>query len=80
MKRLRLGVFFDGTGNNKYVDEPGHETNVVRLLNPYKDTTDDLIVRDKLYLIGVGAGGPPVKTDVQVYGEAVVVTETPVGR
>jgi hypothetical protein len=62
MKRLRLGVFFDGTGNNKYNDQPtGHHTNVVRLLDPYKDTSDDLIIRDKFYLIGVGAGGPPQK-------------------
>jgi len=60
MKRLRLGVFFDGTGNNKYEAEPkGTETNVVRLFNPYRETSDDQIIRDKLYLIGVGAGSAP---------------------
>ena len=56
MKRLRLGVFFDGTGNNRFRDEAlGRETNVVRLWRLYKDTDDDFAVRKKYYLIGVGA-------------------------
>jgi hypothetical protein len=62
MKELRLGVFFDGTGNNKYVDlTDGHETNVVRLFIPYKDQSDDRIIRNKLYLVGVGAGEAPAR-------------------
>ena len=81
MKPLRLGVFFDGTGNNKYKDEgTGHETNVVKLLNIYLDKSDAEIDRDKLYLIGVGAGGPPTQRTVKRVGRGVSVTETPVGR
>jgi hypothetical protein len=56
LKRLRLGVFFDGTGNNRYRDEArGRETNVVRLFKVYHDNTDEEAVRHKLYLIGLGA-------------------------
>jgi uncharacterized protein (DUF2235 family) len=56
MKRLRIGVFFDGTNNNKYRDEArGRETNVVRLWKVYHKNEDEIAVRDKLYIIGVGA-------------------------
>jgi hypothetical protein len=74
MKPLRIGVFFDGTGNNKYVDKTdGHETNVVRLFEVYndksgKDKDGVEVVRDKLYLIGVGAGEAPKATDGAVAG------------
>lgn len=65
LKRLRLGVFFDGTNNNKYRDEPneekgedpfsGGETNVVRLHKMYVEKTDDEAARYKRYIIGNGA-------------------------
>jgi hypothetical protein len=56
MKRLRVGVFFDGTDNNKYRDEArGRETNVVRLWKVYHTNEDEIAVRDRLYLIGLGA-------------------------
>src|SRR4051794_20133854 len=59
MKRLRIGVFFDGTNNNRYRDEAtGADTNVDRLYNVYHTNEDEIAVRDKLYLIGVGAVDP----------------------
>lgn len=55
LKRLRLGVFFDGTNNNRYRDEArGRETNVVRLWKVYHKNEDQETVRDKMYLIGLG--------------------------
>jgi hypothetical protein len=55
-KGIILGVFFDGTGNNKYSDtKGGSESNVARLWEVYKTEPDDRYVRDKLYIIGVGA-------------------------
>lgn len=55
LKRLRLGVFFDGTNNNRYRDSArGRETNVVRLWRVYHENEDAEAVRDKLYLIGLG--------------------------
>lgn len=54
-KGIILGVFFDGTGNNKYNGALA-ETNVARLWKAYKEFTDDRYVREKLYMIGVGAG------------------------
>src|SRR4051794_18601832 len=63
MKRLRLGVFFDGTGNNRYRDEAtGNETNVDRLYNVYHENEDAFAVRKKLYLIGLGAVDPEHET------------------
>ncbi len=55
-RQLRAGVFFDGTNNNRFRDEPrqGH-TNVVRLYNVYKDTSTDREVYRKLYILGVGS-------------------------
>jgi len=63
LKRLRLGVFFDGTNNNKYRDGPkadedafsGGETNVARLHKIYIEKTDEEAARFKRYLIGNGA-------------------------
>ena len=56
MKRLRVGVFFDGTNNNRYRDEAkGRNTNVDRLYNVYHHDEDEEAARDKLYLIGLGA-------------------------
>lgn len=55
-KGIILGVFFDGTSNNKYKDTAlGKETNVARLWNVYKENEDERYVREKLYIIGVGA-------------------------
>ena len=55
-RKLRAGVFFDGTNNNRARDEPrqGH-TNVVRLFNVFKDTAtaDERYV--KQYIDGVGS-------------------------
>jgi len=48
---VEIGLFFDGTGNNKYVDElKGEETNVARLSEMYRGDSD-------LYLTGVGTDG-----------------------
>jgi hypothetical protein len=59
MKRLRLGVFFDGTGNNRYRDEAtSTNTNVDRLYNVYHHDEDEIAARAKLYLIGLGAVDP----------------------
>lgn len=66
IKHLRLGVFFDGTNNNKFRDETKQcQTNVVRLYHLYMSTDDDNsswcrpdppnIARRKLYIVGVGA-------------------------
>jgi Uncharacterized alpha/beta hydrolase domain (DUF2235) len=73
-KGIILGVFFDGTGNNKYTDgqdadgEPkpaasNTETNVSRLWKVYQTFEDQRYVRDKLYIIGIGAtdGGEKVE-------------------
>jgi Uncharacterized alpha/beta hydrolase domain (DUF2235) len=55
-KGIILGVFFDGTSNNKYKDTAlGKETNVARLWTVYKETEDERYVREKLYIIGPGA-------------------------
>ena len=43
MKRLRVGVFFDGTNNNRYRDEgTHHETNVDRLYKLYHTNEDEI--------------------------------------
>jgi hypothetical protein len=52
-KGIILGVFFDGTGNNKY-DRSLAETNVARLWRAYREFSDDRYTREKLYIIGVG--------------------------
>ncbi|MCC6553515.1 MAG: DUF2235 domain-containing protein [Polyangiaceae bacterium] len=55
-KGLIAGIFFDGTGNNKYADAAGgSESNVARLYEVYKKFTDERWVREKLYIIGPGA-------------------------
>lgn len=67
LKRLRIGVFFDGTNNNRYRDESrGRATNVVRLWHVYHHNEDEVAVRDRLYLIGVGA----VETDKETFTDA----------
>jgi hypothetical protein len=77
-RNLRVGVFFDGTGNNMYNDRGGnHITNVVRLLDVYDDKSDAEYDRDKYYLIGVGAGGPPMDRSYEVVGDAIVPIDTP---
>lgn len=55
-RKLRAGVFFDGTDNNKARDEPrqGH-TNVVRLYNVYKDTATPQEKWVKQYIVGLGS-------------------------
>lgn len=68
-KGIILGVFFDGTGNNKY-DSDKAETNVARLWRAYKTTTDDRYSREKLYLIGVGAVNSGDDKRVEVEGTA----------
>ncbi len=73
-KGIILGVFFDGTGNNMYtasMDSDGKakpptenkETNVSRLFKVYQTFEDERYVRDKLYIIGIGAtdGGEKVE-------------------
>jgi hypothetical protein len=55
-KGIIAGIFFDGTGNNKYTDTAGgSESNVARLWEVYKTHEDDRYVRVKLYIIGPGA-------------------------
>jgi len=55
-RRLRAGVFFDGTNNNRYRDEPKQEhTNVVRLYHIYRDVDTAEEVHRKLYVLGVGS-------------------------
>src|SRR5262245_51001465 len=64
-----LGVFFDGTGNNKYADEAGgSESNVARLWKVYKEFSDDRYVREKLYIIGVGAASGDEEVEVEGTG------------
>lgn len=61
-KKLELGCFFDGTGNNRWVlDETSSVTNVVQLHDAYVTgpRADGSAERDKHYLIGVGAGVAP---------------------
>jgi hypothetical protein len=55
-KILRIGVFFDGTDANKDRDESrGCLTNIARLWRLYIDTADAAVIRDKLYIVGVGS-------------------------
>ncbi|MFO0587885.1 MAG: DUF2235 domain-containing protein [Polyangiaceae bacterium] len=61
-KGIICGVFFDGTGNNRY-DRSRAETNVSRLYVKYKKFTDDRYVRDKLYIIGPGAASGDETTE-----------------
>jgi hypothetical protein len=54
--RLRAGVFFDGTDNNKSRDKPlGKQTNVVRMHEVWREFTDAEALRRKCYLRGVGS-------------------------
>ena len=55
-----LGMFFDGTGNNRDVDLPEHKhSNVVRLFRVHKDNSRDLTIAlpvswQREYVPGVG--------------------------
>ena len=49
---LQVGIFFDGTGNNIYVDkEKGEETNVARMTTLYDSK------QDPKYVTGIGTSG-----------------------
>lgn len=59
-RKLALGVFFDGTGNNMYRDWKGSpgagcETNVARLYRVYREKDDADTLSEKIYVVGVGA-------------------------
>ncbi|HEX5747499.1 MAG TPA: DUF2235 domain-containing protein [Archangium sp.] len=59
-RTLVLGAFFDGSGNNMYRDYTGalgagSETNVARLFRAYQDHDDAEKIREKIYVVGVGA-------------------------
>lgn len=54
---MRIGVFFDGTGNNKKNDRPlGEMSNIAKLSDIYKQEIDDIELKefDFLYINGVG--------------------------
>ncbi|MBL9104837.1 MAG: DUF2235 domain-containing protein [Myxococcales bacterium] len=54
-RKLRAGVFFDGTNNNKSRDQPtGNHTNVVRLYDVYPQAGGETLYR-KYYIRGVGS-------------------------
>lgn len=54
-KRLHAGIFFDGTNNNKFRDQPGGtHTNVVRLYDAFPQASGEALHR-KYYLRGVGS-------------------------
>ncbi len=61
-KGIICGIFFDGTGNNRY-DASLAETNVSRLYVVYKTFEDDRYVREKLYIIGPGAASGDEETE-----------------
>ncbi|KAF3996746.1 T6SS phospholipase effector Tle1-like catalytic domain-containing protein [Glaciimonas immobilis] len=60
---IKIGIFFDGTNNNKDRDEPnnGH-TNVVKLFNAHKDVNEKGALQEpyhyKFYVPGVGTPFP----------------------
>lgn len=62
-KIVRIGLFFDGTNNNKYRDEPiqGH-TNVVKLFNAHSDAGEEGVLNEpgcyRIYIPGVGTPFP----------------------
>jgi hypothetical protein len=62
-KMVRIGLFFDGTSNNKYRDEPNQaHTNVVKLFNAHKDIKGESYQKDsscfRFYIPGVGTRFP----------------------
>jgi len=62
-KLVRIGLFFDGTSNNKYRDEPNQaHTNVVKLFNVHKDIKGEGHLEDSscfsFYIPGVGTRFP----------------------
>ena len=55
-RRLHVGVFFDGTDNNKDRDLPqGKHTNVVRLWRVYRELSTAEALHKKFYVDGVGS-------------------------
>lgn len=67
---LTIGVFFDGTANNKYNSGSGKKsggsyngswTNVAQLWNGYYNKTEDLV--EKVYLEGIGTVTPIPKKE-----------------
>lgn len=55
VKELHLGVFFDGTRNNKYRDEhTGADTNVAKLHRLYQLVSRPEEWQESTYLVGVG--------------------------
>lgn len=62
-KLVRIGLFFDGTSNNKYRDEPNQaHTNIVKLFNAHKDIKGEGYQKDSscfsFYIPGVGTRFP----------------------
>jgi len=60
---VRIGLFFDGTSNNKYRDEPKQaHTNVVKLFNAHKDSDEKGGLDEpdcyRFYIPGVGTRFP----------------------
>ncbi|WP_162098053.1 T6SS phospholipase effector Tle1-like catalytic domain-containing protein, partial [Herbaspirillum lusitanum] len=60
---VKIGLFFDGTSNNKYRDEPNQaHTNVVKLFNAHKDVKGEGYQKDsscfRFYIPGVGTRFP----------------------
>lgn len=64
--QLILGCFFDGTGNNMYVDRRrGAETNVVRLLDYYRQGIVGCSLQWKHYITGIGSRPSSAWIDIE---------------
>lgn len=83
-RQLILGVFFDGTGNNMYRDFKGSigeglETNVARLFKVYRENDEPLKVREKVYMVGIGAmsdgAGAAMAADMRTQGSRTQVQQ-----
>lgn len=62
--RAHIGVFFDGTGNNRYRDEPRQgDSNIARLFRSYPDRPEEGYFR--MYVPGVGTRFPEIGEDAQ---------------
>ncbi len=60
--RAHIGVFFDGTGNNRYRDEPNRsDSNVARLFRSYPDDPPNGYF--PMYVPGVGTRFPEIGED-----------------
>jgi len=52
-ENMHVGIFFDGTNNNRDIDKPNHgHSNIVRLSDAYPDVPKDGLYR--IYIAGVG--------------------------